>query len=110
VIEAVGSTELLTQGLRALADGGQIAVYGVPPVLEAPLNWSGLAPSWQLRFIRPREDAVHQHALDLIRLGFLDLRSFVTHVLPLAEIGEAFQMLDDKQALKIAIRIDEGGS
>lgn len=106
VVEAVGDAVLLAEAARVLADGGQLAVYGVPAVLETALSWAGTAPNWSLRFIRPREEAVHDLALDLIRLGFIDLRAFVSHVLPLARIDEAFRLLAEKQALKIAVTID----
>lgn len=107
VVEAIGDAELLAQAPRLLADQGQIAVYGVPPVLQTSLQWGGVVPTWQLRFIRPREGAVHGLALDLVRHGFIDLRAFVSHVLPLGEIGEAFRLLAGKQALKPVIRIQE---
>jgi threonine dehydrogenase-like Zn-dependent dehydrogenase len=104
-IEAVGSTDLLLQATRALADHGQIGVYGVPAQQEALLRWGGLAPNWQLRFIQPREQTVHDLALKLVRLGYIDLRPFVTHVVPLDQIGEAFRLLDAREALKVTIAI-----
>lgn len=106
VIEAIGDAAFLAQAPRLLSDQGQVAVYGVPAVLETGLQWGGGVPStWQLRFIRPRESAVHGIALDLVRHGFIDLRAFVSHVLPLSEIGEAFRLLAEKKALKPVIQI-----
>lgn len=106
IIEAIGNTELLGQAAHGLADGGELALYGVPPALETSLAWSGTAPNWKLRFIKPREEAVHELALDLVRLGFIDLKSFVSHVMPLAQIDEAFRRIVDKAALKIVITND----
>jgi len=106
VVEAIGDSTILAEAPRALADGGQVAVYGVPPVLETSLRWGGVTPNWQLRFIRPREADVHTLALDLVRRGFIDLRSFVSHVIPLTEIAEAFHLLAEKKALKPVIVIE----
>ena len=106
VLEAIGSVELLAQAAGLVGDQGQVAVYGVPPVQEVQLRWAGTAPSWQLRFIRPREESVHELALDLVRLGFIDLRSFVTHVLPLSGIAEAFRLIAGKEALKPVVIIN----
>lgn len=106
IIEAIGNTELLRQATRGLGDGGELAVYGVPSVLETSLTWSGTAPNWKLRFIKPREESVHDLALDLVRLGFIDLKSFVSHVMPLSQIDEAFRRVADKDALKIVITND----
>jgi threonine dehydrogenase-like Zn-dependent dehydrogenase len=104
-VEAIGDAEVLAQAPRLVADQGQVAVYGVPGKLETTLHWGGIAPTWQLRFIRPRESAVHDLALDLVRAGFIDLRAFVTHVVPLDEIGTAFRLLVDKQVLKPVVRM-----
>jgi threonine dehydrogenase-like Zn-dependent dehydrogenase len=108
-VEAVGDATFLGQAPRLLADGGQVAVYGVPAVLETSLRWAGVTPTWQLRFIRPREGDVHDLALGLVRRGFVDLRAFVSHVLPLAEIGDAFRLLANKEALKPVIVMDGSG-
>jgi len=106
VVEGIGDTSFLALGARLVAQGGQVALYGAPPELSVTLNWAGAAPDWQLRFISPREGDVHDLALDLMRLGLIDLRSFVSHVLPLERIGEAFQLLREKRALKPVILID----
>lgn len=105
VIEAIGDSEILAQAPRLVADQGQVAVYGVQAKQEMALKWGGTVSTWQLRFIRPREGAVHDLALDLVRAGFIDLRAFVTHVVPLDEIGMAFQLLAGKQALKPVVHI-----
>jgi hypothetical protein len=36
-------------------------------------------------------------------LGFIDLRPFVSHVIPLADVGEAFRLLAERSALKPTI-------
>jgi 2-desacetyl-2-hydroxyethyl bacteriochlorophyllide A dehydrogenase len=105
VVEATGDVELIGQAVRALADGGQIAVYGIPPAMETTLSWAGAPPNWQIRFVRTREDAVHDLALDLVRRGFIDLRAFVGHELPMARVGEAFDLLVRKLALKPVVRM-----
>jgi 2-desacetyl-2-hydroxyethyl bacteriochlorophyllide A dehydrogenase len=105
VIEAVGSSELLAESVRALANGGQIGIYGVAPESK-PLPTAGAAPNWQIRSISPSESTVHDLALDLVRLGFVDIRAFVTHVLPLSDIGEAFRLIAGKYGLKPTITIE----
>lgn len=100
VVEAVGSDELLREGLRALADGGQLAIYGISPGAATSFDHAGLPSNWQVRLIRPREELVHDLALDLIRLGFVDLRAFVKHVLPLSRVEEALRLVVERQTLK----------
>jgi 2-desacetyl-2-hydroxyethyl bacteriochlorophyllide A dehydrogenase len=105
VVEGIGDTSLFALGAKLVAPGGQVALYGAPAELNMTINWAGTAPDWKLSFIHPRESDVHTLALDLVRLGFIDLRSFVSHVLPLERIGEAFQLIAAKQALKPVIQI-----
>jgi 2-desacetyl-2-hydroxyethyl bacteriochlorophyllide A dehydrogenase len=103
VVEAVGDTDLLALGPRLVAPGGCVALYGAPPALTVTIDWAGMAGDWRLQFLNPHESETHELALDLIRLGFIDLRRFVSHVLPLEEVGEAFRLLREKQALKPVI-------
>lgn len=103
VIEAIGSSELLAESARALADGGQATVYGVPPGLTTTIDRAGVPRQFALRYLQPHENTVHELALDLVRLGFVDLRAFVTDVLPLARIDEAFRLIADKRTLKLTI-------
>ncbi len=106
VVEGIGDTALFALGGKLAAPGGQVALYGAPAELNVTINWAGTAPDWKLSFIHPRESEVHDLALDLVRLGFIDLRSFVSHVLPLERIGEAFQLVAEKQAFKPVIQIE----
>lgn len=105
VVEGIGDTDLFALGAQLAAPAGQVALYGAPAELSVTVNWAGTAPDWKLSFIQPQESEVHDQALDLVRLGFVDLRSFVSHVLPLDSIAEAFQLIADKKALKPVIMI-----
>ena len=106
VVEGIGDTTLFALGGKLAAPGGQVALYGAPPELNVSINWAGTAPDWKLSFLHPCESEVHDLALSLVRLGFIDLRSFVSHILPLDRIGEAFQLIAEKQALKPVIQIE----
>lgn len=106
IVEAIGDAELLQRATFGLADGGEIALYGVPPKLETTIRWAGTAPNWKLSFIKPREEEVHDLALELIRTGFIDLKKFTSHVIPMSDIGEAFRLVKDKQALKLTITVN----
>jgi L-iditol 2-dehydrogenase len=105
VVEAVGDWDALQGGIRALADGGQIGIYGVAPDRAATLDWSGTPSNWALRFVQPKEEDVHQQVLDQMRHGWVDLTRFVSHRLPFDAIGEGFDLVKSKQAIKVSIRI-----
>ncbi len=105
VVEAIGNWDILQTSLRTLADCGQIGIYGVAPERVATLDWSGTPPNWDLRFVQPKEEDVHQQVLDQMRLGLVDLQRFVTHRLPFDAICEGFDLVKNKQATKVSIRI-----
>jgi len=104
-VEAVGDWEVLQTGIRALADEGQIGIYGVAPKRVATLDWSGAARNWSLRFVQPKEEAVHQQVLDQMQLGMLDLRPFVSHIVPFADLREGFELVRNKQATKVVVKL-----
>ncbi len=105
VVEAVGDWDALQGGIRAAADYGQVGLYGVAPGRAATLDWSGTPGNWALRFIQPKEEEVHQQVLDQMRYGWVDLQRFVTHRLPFEAICEGFDLVRNKKATKVSIRI-----
>ncbi|HEY65718.1 MAG TPA: zinc-binding dehydrogenase [Caldilineae bacterium] len=104
-VEAVGSWDVLQEGIRALTDGGQIGVYGLAPDRVATLDWSGAPRNWALRFLHPREEEVHQQVIDQVRLGLVDLRRLISHTIDLDEILYGFELVRRKQATKVVVRI-----
>lgn len=106
VIEAAGSAEYVEAAPALLTNGGKVGVYGISVQQRATIDWTwgGPAPrEWSLQFLSPDEPAAHEEAVGLVESGAFDLRRFRSHVLPLAEISRAFQLLDDKAAIKISV-------
>lgn len=109
VIEAVGSTELIEQAVRLVARGGEIGVYGVPPGgRRVTLDFSADASAGQyaVRFLAPREQSVHAWALGLLRAGAVDLGAFVSHELPLSEVGRGFDLLKESGTMKVVLHVN----
>jgi threonine dehydrogenase-like Zn-dependent dehydrogenase len=104
-VEAVGDWAVLQSGIQALADNGQIGIYGVAPERNSTLDWTGTPRNWSLRFVQPKEEDVHQQLLDQMRLNLVDLHRFVTHRVSLDAINEGFELVTSKQATKVSIRI-----
>jgi len=104
-VEAVGDWDVLQAGIRTLADNGQIGIYGVASNRVATMDWSGTARNWALRFVQPKEEQVHNQVLDQMRLGMIDLRQFVSHTVPFAEIRAGFDLVRNKQATKVVVKI-----
>jgi len=110
IVEAIGNVEILKEALPLLSDGGRIGVYGVPPSDEASggpppvtLTTSGAPANWSVEVLQPEEPKGHRQILDLVRLGHLRPRDFVTEVFPLDRIGEGFRLIEERRALKVVI-------
>jgi threonine dehydrogenase-like Zn-dependent dehydrogenase len=104
-VEAVGDWAVAQAGIRPLADGGQIGIYGVPPGRQAAFDFTGAPRNWSLRFVQPKEEDVHQQVLDQMRLSLVDLRRFVSHTVNLDEIETGFDLVQRKAARKVVVRV-----
>lgn len=102
-VEAIGDWQVLQEGMRALTTDGVIGIYGVASERRAVLDWSGTAAGLTITRIRPREEEVHQQALDQLRMGLVDLKPQVSHRLPFEEIQAGMELIRQKQATKVVL-------
>ena len=100
VVEAVGRRETLLQSVRLCRTGGQLYWFGLPDTDEpVPIDF-GL-------FFRRKLSACSTYgaqvepglvsfrvALEHIRRGEVDVRPLLSHVLPVEEIEQAFDLAD----------------
>jgi threonine dehydrogenase-like Zn-dependent dehydrogenase len=100
-VEAVGSRDALSHCLQLAGTRGKVAAYGVPPVSE-PYTKSELEDP-RVTVIASEEAKVHEQLLDMIARGQVDLASWVSHVLPLREYQQAYDILRSKQAIKVVL-------
>lgn len=104
-VEAIGDWNVLQQGIRALADNGEIGIYGVAPDKVANMDFAGTAPSWALRFVQPKEEDVHAQVLSQAAQGFIQLERLISHVLPWEDVQQGFELVWRKEALKVVLTI-----
>lgn len=98
----------VTSALESAAPGGTVVFYS--PI--APDKVWHLAPSrpyfldLTLTFSYSSGPSETRRAMELIRLGLVSAKTFVTHRLPLVEAGRAFQMAaSGGDVLKVMIRM-----
>jgi threonine dehydrogenase-like Zn-dependent dehydrogenase len=104
-VEAVGDWDVLQGGIRALADGGQIGIYGVPATRATALDFAGTAGNWALRFIQPKEEEVHAQVLAQMEAGLVDLRRMLSHSVSFDEIDRGFDLVRRKEATKVVVQM-----
>lgn len=110
-IEAVGHPEVLAQAFYARDLAGTVVQVGVPtpemPMPDIPMadffgRGGALKPSWYGDCLPHRDFPV---LVDLYRQGRLDLDHFVSEVIELDEIEEAFARMQKGQVLRSVVRI-----
>lgn len=50
-----------------------------------------------MELISPNGPSAHNQVLDAVKLGFIDPGMFISKILPLEKIQDAFQLLDQKK-------------
>jgi len=108
-IDAVGLVDLMNLGLKLIKFNGKVGVYGVSPISEAHINWNTSPYNFNIHFVQwpTYEDEAmgHDTVVEYVRCGAIKLNDFVTHVLPLEDYEEAFELVKSKKALKVALQI-----
>jgi len=106
VIESTGKLPVIADSVSMVRSGGQILLFGVTTAAEGKL------PFYQLYYkelalfsSRAAKGEDFPASIDLVAKGMVKLDSLVTHLLPLADLGKAIQMLetDEDQRMKIII-------
>lgn len=110
VFEAVGSGEALAACMDGVRPGGEIVMIGnsMTRVVDFELNRAVLR---EIRLIGSVSCTRTEftETIELIAGGIIDPEKYVTHVMPLDQLQQAFEKLtsETESALKIVIRADQ---
>lgn len=111
VIEAIGDEAALPLGLSLLSPQGRLGVYGIaatraPGDMERRAVDIALARNeWALEFLNPQEWAPHEQMLWLVKQGIVRLGDWYTHVVPLEQTQRGFDLLANREAFKVVVRL-----
>jgi 2-desacetyl-2-hydroxyethyl bacteriochlorophyllide A dehydrogenase len=96
VIEAIGSPETFGQALKSVRRGGMVSVVGLfPTPVEFPLNEMAY---YGVRLGMGLASLAHMDQLmGLLEKGRVDLSPLVTHVFPLKEAPEAYEVFEHQK-------------
>ncbi len=104
VLDAVGVNDLINTAMHMIKDNGQICVYGISPIMDMQLSWARAPYNWSVKFVQfpvKKEEAdAHDQIIEWVRSGVLDLKDYVSHVLPFDRILDAFSMIEKKVPVK----------
>ena len=110
VVETVGGeADTLLSATAAIGPGGTVVVLGVFSgeirLEPMPLLKKEVALRWSLCYSRPEAGADFSEAIRLLGAHPDLFGSILTHELPLAEIGRAFALADDKSSGAIKVTV-----
>ncbi len=106
IIDATGSPRAMERALGILSKGGKFLVFsGVErgTTLSIDIHSLHYGEMSVVGSFHHTPDTVRR-AIDILRKNHKKLESLITHELPLERIEEAFRLMMEKKALKVAIR------
>jgi len=99
-IEAIGADAVLPEAFDSLNAAGWVGLYGVPPAAEVG---SPLRRSDRVKQAAVVEAAANETIMDWVTRRLVPAREFVTHELPMAEVARGLELLERKEAFKVAL-------
>ena len=104
IIDTTGDADFMNSMLGALNAEGKAAAYAT---YKSSDTVKATLPADKLVTGRTGEDKAHQYLLDAVRVGLVNLADFYSHTMPLAQIAEGFEMLQNKSAFKIVFEMED---
>ncbi|MBD3184419.1 alcohol dehydrogenase catalytic domain-containing protein [Candidatus Poribacteria bacterium] len=108
VIVAIGNSEASKTGIEMAGICGSVNFFaGTYPSADIPLD-PNVVHYKQLHLTGSHDFTPHHFttALKLIQFGIVDVKSIISHVMPLEEIADAFDIVANREGLKVIIRMD----
>lgn len=107
VLDAVGSHEIINQGLTLIKNKGKICCYGIAPESVMQLDWTNAPYNWNIQFEqfpdKREEGAVNEQIISWIREGKIDLKEYISDYFTFDNILTAFEKLGKKEIAKKGI-------
>lgn len=107
VLDAVGSPEVINQGMALIRDRGEILCYGVPKTNQMQLDWSNAPYNWKINFqqmpSKLEEGESYEQILQWIREEKLNLKEFISDYFKFEDILVAFDKYTNNKILKKAV-------
>jgi L-iditol 2-dehydrogenase len=105
IVDAVGSLDIVRKAANMLKPGGRVCVYGVLKKSQAELNLLDIPNNTCIQiYNRPyHEYRSHDEVCELVAASCIDLSSFYSHVLPIDEAAQAFELVKSRAAYKVIL-------
>jgi len=110
VVDAVGSTDIISNGVKMLKQGGKVVVIGVLPKEETTINLLDLPnfTSVMMHSYPYREHRTQDEIVDFMRSGFIDTKDYYSHIIPIEDAPEGIKLLESREAFKVILTMNGG--
>ena len=110
-IDAVGRCDIISEALGLIRDDGVIGVYGIGLEEDRGIIWRRGPYNFKIHSVQwpvPEiEASVHEEVIRYVETGEIDLKDFVTHRLPIEDYEKGFELIRNRQCLKVALYYEE---
>jgi L-iditol 2-dehydrogenase len=104
MIETSGSPDAIRLAFEMVRRLGTVCALGISGKPEVPIPYDrGIFKALRYDFCFSSSWTAWERAIGLIANGLLQAEKMITHRLPLAEWQRAFQLLEDRQAVKVIL-------
>ena len=104
VAEAVGSREVMKQALTCLADGGTLAIYGVPDGFAYELPMGNCPGDFNISLKPAEEHLAYDWACRMIRDGKIPVDKLMSHEFDFADYQNAFDQISKGMVVKSLLK------
>lgn len=103
VAEAVGSREVMKQALCCLANGGTLAIYGVPDGFAYELPMANCPGDFNISLKPAEEHLAYDWSCRMIRDGKIPVDKLMSHEFDFADYQQAFDQIAEGRIVKSLI-------
>lgn len=105
--EAAGVNEAVESAVETAKPGGRVVIIGIPADDRTSFKASSSRKKGLSIMICRRMKFTYPRAIRLVTNGQVNLRSMITHVLPLTEYNKAFDLAEKRQGMKIILEANK---
>jgi len=101
--ECAGANEAVEDAITAVRPGGRVILVGIPTSDRTTFSASVARRKGLTLKLARRMKLTYPRAIRLVESGQVDVRSIVTHRLPLERVTEAFAIAQRREGLKVIV-------
>ena len=110
IVDAVGSTDIITRGVGLLKQGGKLVVIGVLSKSKTKIDLLSLPnfTSVVMHSYPYKEHRTHDDIIGFMQSGFIKAADYYSHIMPIDDAMKGVRMLESREAFKVILTMNGG--